>query len=318
MKRSGTGAHVKTSLGRGPVQLKPFSHVRDNIHGEPVTEVVGLSILGDPIYVSKSFAVVGNSTSVLKLPPHTILHSLGADDSILFGLCDGGSRLFLQKMYSFGVGIINSYVDLPCKAGQQPAKTALIVDQNSKAVLVAGTNVILTISIPCRPFGEERIVSMREGYGEVDTVVHDASGLCTHVVFTDGPWLQALGDGNLVERNSFHDGKKLIAADIMRGIFVVQNGIKLSIQHGAIKFELPSAIESTQQIYALWGSPGKLYLQFGTQELVPALTTVEVHTGVILDTLFPTGVSSSTLRAFQRALCVSGTLVYNNGVYRLE
>lgn len=318
MKRNGSGQSIAAALGQTPYQLKPFAHVREHIQDESVTEVVGISTTEEPIYVSQSYASVGNSTSILRLPHDTLPHSLSADDSMIVGLCNGGSRLFVQKLYSFGVGKINSFVDLPMNQSSCPAKTAVLSAEGSKSVAVVGHNFLATVHVPCRPFGEEKIVELRDTGGAVNAFLRDASGLCLHAVYAEGPWLQVLADGNIVERHSLLPNHALLAADAMKGVFLMRHERSIYLCHGAIHFPLAGDIDPDDHLSTMWGKNDILYLQVGTADLVPALTSVQVHTGSVLDTLFPTGVSPSTVRHFQNVICCGQTMVYNNGVYRLE
>jgi hypothetical protein len=127
-----------------------------------------------------------------------------------------------------------------------------------------------------------------------------------------------LADGNSVERHSLLPNHALLAVDAMKGVFLMRHERSIYLCHGAIHFPLAADIDPDDRLMTMWGKNNVLYLQVGTADLVPALTSVQVHSGTVLDTLFPTGVSSSTVRHFQNAICCGQTMVYNNGVYRLE
>ena len=319
MKRNTSGGvRDGTELRRKITELKPYPLPREDIQGERIVEVAGITLSGDPIYISKSFVAVGQSSAVASLPADTVPGSLSAETDILVALGASGMRLYIYKIYNFGARVITNYVDL----GLPAVKTTILMENGQRTVIVGGPGMIATIAVPIKPFSEDKCIESKATGGAILHFVQDASAKCCHVVFDSGEWYQVLSDGQIVERLPLpmtEMGKfaRLLAADVMRGIFLFLKNSQLCLSHGAVDFPLGLVANPDDNICALWGGSGMLYIQIGTVDLVPALTALHVHTGAVLDTLFPTGVATGTLREYQTAKANAKTIAYNNGIYIL-
>lgn len=319
MKRNTSGGvRDGTELRPKITELKPYPLPREDIQGERIAEVAGITLSGDPIYLSKSFVSVGQSSTVASLPADTVPGSISAETDIIVILGANGTRLYIYKAYNFGARVITNYVDL----GLSAVKTTILLENGQRTVIVGGPGMIATIAVPTKPFSEDRCVESRATGGATPQFVQDASAKCCHVLFDSGEWYQVLSDGQIVERLSLpivetSGFARLLAADVMRGIFLFLKNTQLCLSHGPVDFPLGLVANPGDNICALWGSSGMLYIQIGTADLVPSLTALHVHTGAVLDTLFPTGVATGTLREYQTAKANAKTIAYNNGIYIL-
>lgn len=318
MKRTTSGESAGFFCKPTVTELKPLPTPREHIHNEKIEKVVGSTHSGEPIYTSKSFVVVGNAPAFVTLPYKPSLNSISADPDMIVMVAHAGLKLFIYKSFNFGAGLTETAFDLPSVA----LETALLSNDGQRTLIVAGDQMLQTVSVPMRPWAEIKATDVRQTEGAFSNIVYDNSNKCCHVIYRSGEWLQVLADGQIVERLPLPMVKmgtygRLLAADIMRGIFLYQTGTSLTLSHGVVEFPIGIYVNEEERVVALWGKSGFLHLQIGTADVVPALNTLHMHTGTVVDTIFPTGVAPGTTREVGDMAGTDKTLVYNNGIYVL-
>ena len=319
MKRSDSGAARPSDHNTvaAPLQLKPGKVYRDSILTEPLGPITAVSTEGEPIYISKSYAAIGESPCAVHLPHATLMASISADGEILAGLCNNGQILFYQKAVTGSI-IEQASFFAPPNMKSMPAYTAVVSGGGQRCIAIIGSAVLQTVIVcggTCHV--EPRTGAIANVTGNLTNIVLDASRLFYHVSYDTGEWFQVLPDGEISKRASLNISETLLAADACRAFYLTKTGKEMTLHHGAHKHPLPLYVNENERVAPLWGGTNRLYLQIGCADLVPALTSVELFTGAVLDTLFPTGVAPGTQREYQCMMTNVGTLVYNNGVYAL-
>ena len=316
MKRTEAGQEkVSEDTMQISQELRPVNVYRSSILDEDIEQIVGLSTDGEPIYVSKSYACVGESACVIKLPVGSLKQSLSADESYLTGLCNCGQTVFYQKSVYGELNEEPTFFTPSLRA--VPSCTATLSSGGQRCIIVFGTDCLETIVVPDDHSFLPRSQCIASSDGHLRTFMLDASGLFYHVTFDTGDWYQVLADGEISQRQSLNQNETLLAADARRALFLSAVSNRLYLAQGAISFELPVVVESTEHLKVLWGENDMLYVQIGVTDLVPSLVAIQLSTAAILDTKFPSGVAPGTLREFQTLYSNGFTLVHNNGVYRL-
>ena len=317
MKRSGAGdRRVAEKKAVSQVDLRPLNVYRSAILHEPIEQIVEVSNDGVPIYTSKSYACVGESACVVQLPFGTLKGSISADDFYIAGLCNHGQTVFYHRCTECTLQEQTTFFNPPLQ--YVPSHTAVISSGGQRCVLVMGNRTLQTILVPAHQSILPRCQCIASVDGNLKTYVLDASGLFYHVTYDTGDWYQVLADGEITQRSALGLHETLLAADARRALFLMRKGDSLVLAQGAIEFSLPVYVAETDRVKVVWGESDMLYIQIGTADLVPAMTAVQISTGAVLDTKFPTGVAPGTLREFQTLYANGGTLVHNNGVYRLD
>lgn len=317
MKRSGAGHQRRTErVPVSQVDLRPLNVYRSAILHEPIEQIVGVSTDGEPIYSSKSYACVGESACVVQLPFGTLKESFSADEAYVAGLCNHGQTVFFHRCKECHLQEETSFFNPPLQ--YVPSHTAVISSGGQRCILVMGNRTLQTIVVPAVQSLLPRCQCIASVDGNLKTYLLDASGLFYHVTYDTGDWYQVLADGEITQRSALGLHETLLAADARRALFLMRRGNTLVLMQGAIEFTLPVSVAEFDRVKVVWGESDMLYIQIGTADLVPALTTVQISTGAVLDTKFPTGVAPGTLREFQTLFANGGTLVHNNGVYRLD
>jgi hypothetical protein len=318
MKRNTAGGSRVCVEKPTVTELKPLPTPREHIHDEAVQFVTGVTAGGDPIYVSKSYVAVGQSPTFVLLPHAPNVNAISADAEMLVTVGHGGFKLVVTKTFNFGAGATTTSFDLPEAAIQ----TALLNNAGQRTLIIAGNGMLQTMTVPMRPWGDVKPFDSRQPEGDFSNIVCDKSNQCCHVIYRSGEWFQVLEDGQIVERLPLPMallGKsgRLLAADVMQGIFLYQIGTELTLCHGAVKFPIQLYVAEEERAVTLWGTQGMIYIQLGTADLVPSLGAIHTHTGAVLDTMFPTGVAPGTVREIQSMNGNARTLAYNNGIYVL-